>query len=137
MQTVFKSGNEELKTLVSDTTSGSLRAYFDARISEWTAPTKDMGVFTVGVFYDLAQSFKGAAAFDLVDAAAGWSIEDMTDTQTMRYVDLLADLARSTETTEMPPNLARQWATIMDRARKIDSRSVALEFLRSHYRTVG
>ena len=137
MPTVFQSGNEELKTLVRDPTSKVLRAYFDARFSEWTAPTKDMGVFTVGVFYDLAQSFKGADAFSLLDSAAGWSSDDMSDTQTMRYIDLLADLARSTDTMEMPPNLAQQWSNIMGRATKIDSDSVALESLRSHYRRVG
>jgi len=137
MPTVFQSGNDELKTLLGDPTTSTLRAYFDARVSEWSAPTKDMGVFTVGIFYDLAQSITGSDAFKLLDAAAVWTLNEMTEAQSMRYVDLLADLAQSSNTTEMPTNLKKHWKSIIDSAKMTDADSVALESLRSHYRDVG
>ena len=137
MPTVFQSGNNELKSLLKNPSGDALRAYFDARLSEWNAPTKDMGVFTVGVFYDLSQSLTASSATCLLDAAAVWPLGNMTDTQVLRYVDLLAELARISSSTEMPPNLTRHWTTIEGRARRAGSGSMELESIREHFRVGG
>ena len=137
MPTVFDQGNSELATLVGSPTLENLLAYFDARTEEWCEPIKSMECFTVGVFYDLASAFQGSSAFELLDTASEISIDSMPDKKFARYIDLLADLAESSTTTEIPPNLERHWEGLIDRATKLEPTSIGLTSLRNHYRNVG
>ena len=134
MPTVFEHGNAELSGLVQCPSLPKLIAYFEARFSEWPEPVKNMEFFTVGVFYDLAQSFEGPAAFDLLKSAAAMSIDQMPDKKFLRYIDLLSTLASSSKTAEMPGPLRERWADLIERANQIGSKSTALEHLEEHYR---
>ena len=137
MFTVFKHGNTELMNLARRPSLENLVAYFDARTGEWCEPIISMESITVGVFYDLAHSFKGSAAFDLLDIAASMRTEHLPDKKYMRYVDLLADLAENSDRTEMPRQLQQIWDDLIVRAAKINSESIGLESLKKHYRIAG
>jgi hypothetical protein len=135
--TVFERGNSELLALVKSPTLQNLQAYFDVRTAEWCEPVKSMECFDVGVFYDLSAAFRGSSAFDLLNVASQMATDSMCDKKYLRYVDLLADLAESSETTEMPPNLAHHWKAIIDRATEVGPKSASLVLLKTHYRDAG
>ena len=133
MANIFKRGNEELIVLISEPSPGHLLAYFDARTSEWCEPLIYMECFTAGVFYDLAQSFEGFAAFQLLSDAASLDTDQMPDKKFMRFVDLIDDLSRGSNTTEMPAELNSIWQQLIDRAETIESGSVSLLSLKKRY----
>ncbi|MAI34291.1 MAG: hypothetical protein CMM07_21820 [Rhodopirellula sp.] len=137
MAAIFKHGNSELRNLARVASLENLVAYFDARTAEWSEPIISMESFTVGIFYDLAQSFKGAAAFDLLGIAASMRTEHVPDKKYMRYVDLLAELAENADSTNMPRPLQRIWNDLIVRVEKIDAESIGLETLRKHYGSAG
>jgi hypothetical protein len=133
MSTIFKNGNAELKKLIQFPCLENLVAYFDSRTTEWCEPFISMECFTVGVFYDLAQSFKGSAAFELLNFASSMPTEHMPDRKYMRFIDLLSDLAKITDTSEMPPQLQQIWDGMVERADSIDPNSIGVVSLKRQY----
>jgi hypothetical protein len=137
MPTIFKHGNIELKKLMHMPCLENLVAYFDVRTAEWIEPFKDMECITVGVFYDLEQSLKGSAAFEMLNIASFMTTEHMPDKKFMRFVDLLSVLADNTNTNEMPSQLKQIWDSILERTNKIELESIGLESLKKYYRIAG
>ena len=133
MANIFKRGNDELRVLIDEPSAGNLLAYFDARTSEWCEPLIYMECFTAGVFYDLAQSFEGPAAFKLLTDAASLETDQMPDKKLMRFVDLLDDLSRASNSDEMPVELSKTWRLLIDRADTIESDSVSLLALKERW----
>jgi len=134
MPNVFQSGNDELKTLCESPSCERLWNYFDARTAEWPYPCKYMECFTVGVFFDLSNSFENAEAFDLLKMAAQFPWDDLSDQRFLLAIDLLSDLATASNTTEMPELLTDVWDVLSLRVSSLDAKYIGWTHLVDHYK---
>ncbi|MEI8379172.1 MAG: DUF6404 family protein [Planctomycetota bacterium] len=133
MPTVFESGNEELAQLAANRSLSRLLGYFNARIREWPHPLKYMELFTVGVFFDLGSRFKSGDAFDLLTIAADMPLAELPDKHFLLAVDLIAELATSSDTTECPSALHKKLPSIKARVEALDPSYTAWDVLARQY----
>lgn len=133
MPTVFASGNEELVQLAANRSLDRLLSYFYARIREWPHPLKSMELFTVGVFFDLGSRFKNGDAFALLTIAAEMPFAELSDKQFLLAVDLIAELATSSGTTECPSSLRENLPTIKTRVESLDPSYSAWDVVARQY----
>ena len=130
----FRSGNRELESLVQEATLPRLLAYFEARTLEWPQPVKHLECFSVSLFFDLGAAFQNGKAFELLEIAAQLPWDQFADSRFLLGVDLLAELATASGTSEVPPGLAEAWPTLASRIRQLDPSYLAWMQVKRQYR---
>ena len=116
-------------------------AYFHERVAEYNHAYRAEEFLTVGLFDDMAP-LEPAVAFDLLPGAVEIALKWRDGTLLDLAVLLLADLARSSRTTEMPDELAQRWSQLcaaVDEWLESELRNprdmrIEWDSLRSHYR---
>jgi hypothetical protein len=97
-------------SLSANAQSEQLRRYFSSRTRRWKHYLVSGESGTSTIFGDL--SVTTSQAFDLIPTATALALEQVEADLFTLAIGLLFDLAVRSETTEMPPALAQQWALL-------------------------
>lgn len=113
MHALYESG-ADLVLRVRDGDSAALTELFAVRVARWPHPMMHDECFTVGLFGDLTSSLEPATAFALIAKATSLVFAQRDPASIACALELLIDLARASDTTEMPLELQRSWSSLYD-----------------------
>lgn len=92
--------------------SGNLLELFTLRTNRWRYPYMICGFLTIGIFDDLINCLTPERAFILIEEATAVLFKQSDLELITTALSLLTELARASETTEMPGPLQQQWPAI-------------------------
>lgn len=107
--TYFSSGLQYFDGLASGEQPELLQSFFQERVAECNTAYRHEEFITVGLFDDLAKRLSSNVAFALIPAAVDIAIALREGSLFDLAMTLVADLARASEITEMPPELDAAW----------------------------
>ena len=116
---VFAAGQPEFERLRADPNAGSLEALFWARARPYCAlPSADKARITASLFGSFFMNLKRHVSFDLVGPAADLAVRQDDACLFDLSLELLAEIAKAADTSEMPPGLDRNWAELRAKAER-------------------
>ncbi len=109
----FAAGLDLVPPIIREPQLDHLRAYFEARHARWPYFYMEGEFWSPGNFDSLIEALEPHVAFQLIPAATALLLEQ---TEALRIANagwLLLDLARRSDTTEMPSSLDSHWPAVM------------------------
>ena len=133
---VFAAGGPEFERLRVNPGFDSLEALFSSRARPYCLlPASDQQRITAPLFGSLFNNLRRDVAFDLLGPATELALRQDDPCLFRVSLDLLSQLARDADTSEIPPRLDRAWVDLRERCERLGLRtSASWSALEQHYR---